>query len=79
MRPMPRSQVRSDPDQGLLRLWRRYSAVSELRNGLRRRPQFGAGYFNPDRLVTLDGLPDYSNADGAAIRAERRTVCGRSF
>ena len=47
---------------------------SELRNGLRRRPQFGAGYFNPDRLVTLDGLPDFRTADGAAIRAERDRV-----
>ena len=47
---------------------------SELRNGLRRRPQFGAGYFSPDRLVTLDGLPDFRNADGVAIRAERERL-----
>ena len=47
---------------------------SELRNGLRRRPQFGAGYFHPNRLVSLDGLPDYSSADGAAIRAERDRI-----
>ena len=47
---------------------------TELRNGLKRRPQFGAGYFSPDRLVALDGVPDFSSADGTAIRAERERL-----
>ena len=44
---------------------------SELRNGLRRRPRFNAGYFRVERMVTLDGMPDYSAADAEATRAER--------
>ena len=44
---------------------------SELRNGLRRRPRFNAGYFRVERMVTLDGMPDYAAADAEATRAER--------
>ena len=44
---------------------------SELRNGLRRRPRFNAGYFRVERMVTLDGMPDYSAADAEATRSER--------
>ena len=50
---------------------------SELRNGLRRRPRFNAGYFRVERMVTLDGVPDYSTADADALRAERARLWGK--
>ena len=49
---------------------------SDLRNGLRRRPRFNAGYFRVERMVTLDGVPDYSSADAEATRAERARLWG---
>lgn len=49
---------------------------SELRNGLRRRPRFNAGYFRVERMVTLDGVPDFSSADAEATRAERARLWG---
>ncbi len=47
---------------------------SELRSGLRRRPQFNAGYFRIQNLVELDGLPDYTMANAAEVRAERERL-----
>ena len=32
---------------------------SELRDGLRLRPRFNSGYFRIQKMVTLDGVPDY--------------------
>ena len=49
---------------------------SEVRNGLRRRPRFNAGYFRVERMVKLDGVPDYSTADAEALRAERARLWG---
>ncbi len=49
---------------------------SELRNGLRRRPRFNAGYFRVQLLTELDGLPDYSSQDTATLRAERARLWG---
>lgn len=49
---------------------------SELRNGLRRRPRFNAGYFRVERMVTLDGVPDFSSADAEATRSERARLWG---
>ena len=47
---------------------------SELRSGLRRRPQFNAGYFRIQKLVELDGLSDYTAGNAAEIRAERERL-----
>ena len=47
---------------------------SDLRGGLRRRPQFNAGYFRVQKLVELDGLPEYTSADATEIRAERERL-----
>ena len=49
---------------------------SDLRNGLRRRPRFNAGYFRAARMLTLDGVPDYTMADAEATRAERARLWG---
>ncbi len=49
---------------------------SELRNGLRRRPRFNAAYFRIERMVELEGLPDYATGDGAQVRAERERLWG---
>ena len=49
---------------------------TELRNGLRRRPRFNAGYFRVQKMVELDGVPDYSTADAAELRAERARLWG---
>ena len=47
---------------------------SEVRNGLRRRPRFNAGYFHVGQFVKLDGVPEFSSADGDQIRAERERL-----
>ena len=47
---------------------------SDLRSGLRRRPRFNAGYFRTERLVKLDGLPEYSSANAVEVRAERERL-----
>ena len=44
---------------------------SEVRSGLRRRPRFNAGYFRAQRLVALDGVPEFSIDNAAEVRAER--------
>ena len=49
---------------------------TELRNGLRRRPRFNAGYFRIQKMVELDGLPDFSTGDAAEVRAERERLWG---
>ncbi len=47
---------------------------SELRSGLRRRPRFNAGYFRTEKLIKLDGLPEYSIANADEVRAERERL-----
>ncbi len=47
---------------------------AELRNGLRRRPRFNAGYFQIERMVELDGVPAFVSAEGAAQQAERERL-----
>ena len=47
---------------------------SELRSGLRRRPRFNAGYFRTEKLVELDGVPEYSIANADEVRAERERL-----
>lgn len=47
---------------------------SELRGGLRLRPRFNSGYFRTEKMVTLDGVPDYSGADAAELRAKRERL-----
>lgn len=47
---------------------------SELRNGLRRRPRFNAGYFRTQLLVELDGLPEFTGANASEVRAERQQL-----
>ena len=47
---------------------------SELRSGLRRRPRFNAGYFRTEKLVKLDGLPEFSVADAVEVRTERERL-----
>jgi len=49
---------------------------TELRNGLRRRPRFNAGYFRVQKMVELDGIPDFSTGDAAEVRAERERLWG---
>ena len=44
---------------------------SDVRSGLRRRPRFNAGYFRAQRLVALDGVPEFTRSDAAEIRTER--------
>ena len=43
---------------------------SEVRSGLRRRPRFNAGYFRAEKLVELDGVPEFSTDNAAEVRAE---------
>ncbi len=47
---------------------------SDLRNGVRRRPRFNAGYFRTQLLVPLDGLPEYTIDDAAEVRTERERL-----
>ena len=49
---------------------------TELRNGLRRRPRFNAGYFRIQKMVELDGIPDFTTTDAAEVRAERERLWG---
>ncbi len=47
---------------------------SELRDGLRLRPRFNSGYFRIEKMVTLDGVPDYSGEEAAELRAKRERL-----
>ena len=47
---------------------------SELRDGLRLRPRFNSGYFRIQKMVTLDGVPDYSGEEAAELRAKRERL-----
>ncbi len=47
---------------------------SELRGGLRLRPRFNSGYFRIQKMVKLDGVPDYSSEDAAELRAKREQL-----
>lgn len=44
---------------------------SELRDGLRLRPRFNSGYFRIEKMVTLDGVPDYSGGEADELQAKR--------
>ncbi len=47
---------------------------SELRDGLRLRPRFNSGYFRIQKMVMLDGVPDYSGGNAAELRAKRERL-----
>ena len=47
---------------------------SELRGGLRLRPRFNSGYFRIEKMVMLDGVPDYSGENAAELRAKRERL-----
>ncbi len=47
---------------------------SDVRNGLRRRPRFNAGYFRAQLLVTLDGQPEYTIDNAVEVRTERERL-----
>ncbi len=47
---------------------------TDVRNGLLRRPRFNAGYFRVERMVELDGVPDYAGTEADEFRAERKRL-----
>ncbi len=47
---------------------------TELRDGLRLRPRFNSGFFRVEKMVTLDGVPDYSTGIAAELRSQREQL-----
>ena len=52
---------------------------TELRDGLRLRPRFNSGFFRVEKMVPLDGVPDYSAANAAELRAQREQLWNDLF
>jgi hypothetical protein len=47
---------------------------TEMRNGMRQRPQFNGTYFNPELLLTLDGIAPHAGSDSEEIENKRKDL-----